>query len=79
MWLGSAQLAKAQVLPAKPQRRSTPPTDASSNRPSVWRNQTAPEARQQLPLSKQDKQAYENCPDPKRYSRKHRRRMVRIW
>ncbi|AYA35897.1 hypothetical protein D3Y59_01820 [Hymenobacter oligotrophus] len=78
MWLGSAQLATAQVLPARPQRKAVPPVVARGNAPSVWRNQAASEAKQ-LPLSKQDRQAYENCPDPKRYARKHRRQMVRIW
>ncbi|UYZ59576.1 hypothetical protein [Hymenobacter latericus] len=76
LWLGSAQVATAQV---RTPRKAAPPAAARSNMPSVWRNQPAPEARQQLPLSRQDKQAYENCPDPKRYARKHRRRMVRIW
>ncbi|WP_460576401.1 hypothetical protein [Hymenobacter coalescens] len=64
--------ATAQTTPGKPGR---PPRGAG---PSAWRNQP-PATAVAPPLSRQDRRAYENCPSPQRYSRKHRRKLVRIW
>ncbi|WP_345224930.1 hypothetical protein [Hymenobacter koreensis] len=55
-----------------------PPAVPRPAAPSTWRNvpQVAPTA---PPLSRQDRLAYEQCPDPRRYARKHRKhKMVRI-
>ncbi|WP_133257187.1 hypothetical protein [Hymenobacter edaphi] len=71
---------RAQARPARALRPSVPGAPARATQPSVWRNQPAPAAVTPLPLSRQDRQAYENCPDPRRYGPKARtRKLVRIW
>jgi hypothetical protein len=81
MVLAGGQEAAAQLRPTKP-HRTTSASAASLHfdAPSVWRNQPQePTAQPMWKPSKQDRKAYENCPDPKRYGPKPRRRMVRIW
>ncbi|WP_139362100.1 hypothetical protein [Hymenobacter sp. CRA2] len=59
-----------------------PAAPSRTAQPSAWRNApgAATAAPAPPPMSRQDRQAYENCPDPQRYARKHRPgRLVRIW
>ncbi|GAB3840086.1 hypothetical protein [Hymenobacter jeollabukensis] len=70
----------AQTLPMRPHRLGVPMAPSRATQPSVLRNQPAPAAVTPLPLSRQDRQAYENCPDPRRYGPKARtKKLVRIW
>lgn len=75
--------------PALPQvpAKATPaarPAPARPGSPTTYRNQPAAPAEdataRPLPLSRQDRQAYENCPNPRRYGPQARRKkLVRIW
>ncbi|KAA9327119.1 hypothetical protein F0P96_17930 [Hymenobacter busanensis] len=48
--------------------------------PSTWRNVPQVAAPHAPTMSRQDRAAYEHCPDPQRYARKHRKpKMVRIF
>lgn len=74
----------AQTLPTRPHRMGVPTAPSRQPAaPSVYRNQpagapVAPAPR--LAMSAQDRQAYENCPDPRRFGPKTRtKKMVRIW
>ncbi|RTQ47739.1 hypothetical protein EJV47_17620 [Hymenobacter gummosus] len=74
--------AAAQNTPAAP-AQPQPTAPARGNGPSVYRNQNPAPAvapAEPLRLSAQDRQAYENCPNPRRYGPKARsKKMVRIW
>jgi hypothetical protein len=76
LWLSTGA---AQTLPGRPHRPGGPKASARGAAPSAWRNQAGPAAVSAPPPSRQDKQAYENCPDPRRYQRRHRKKLVRIW
>ena len=74
----------AQTQPTRPHRMGVPPAPSrQQTAPSAYRNQpgTSPVAPAPAPaMSAQDRQAYENCPDPRRFGPKTRtKKMVRIW
>ncbi|MCC3159576.1 hypothetical protein LJ737_20210 [Hymenobacter sp. 15J16-1T3B] len=78
--LTAAAGLRAQTLPGRPHRLGVPVAPSRAAQPSVLRNQVVPATVAPLPLSRQDRQAYENCPDPRRYGPKPRtKKLVRIW
>lgn len=87
-WLLAAlllgEVAAAQTAPGPAPRPPRPGTAPSRGaQPSAYRNQpgTSPVAPPAAPaMSAQDRQAYENCPDPRRFGPKPRaKKLVRIW
>jgi hypothetical protein len=68
----------AQQLPGRQPRLKKEAAVRRSANPTSLRNDVAAPA-QAPPMSKQDQQAYEQCPSPRRYARKHRNRLVPIF
>jgi hypothetical protein len=76
--------AAAQVTPVVPDSGAAPASAGPVTRPhdpSAYRNQTAAPVVSPVvrpALSAQDRRAFENCPDPRRFGPKGRKKLVRI-